>query len=153
MISKINAWAGSIIIAVMISIIIEMLLPNGSNKKYVKVISGLYILYIIVSPFFKVDIDSSIENIESVINKDYAVATFSENDLKESYILSLENALKTKIEDLGYSVENVEFSVTSDYSEVVKIKVKMKNENYDKSKIEKIILEEYDIEKKNLSID
>jgi stage III sporulation protein AF len=153
MISKINAWAQSIIIAVMISIIIEMLLPNGSNKKYVKVISGLYILYIIVSPIFNLDIDSSIDKIETSINKDFTVATFSENDLKESYILSLENALKTKIEDLGYEVESVEFSVTSDYSEIVKIKVKMKKGNYDTAKIEKTILEEYDIDKKNLSID
>ena len=36
MILKIRAWCEGIIIAIIISIIIEMILPDGKNKKYVK---------------------------------------------------------------------------------------------------------------------
>ena len=40
----IKLWAENIIIVVIISIIIEMILPEGNSKKYVKVVSGLYLL-------------------------------------------------------------------------------------------------------------
>ena len=51
MIEWIKNWTEGIIIAVIISIIIEMLVPEGKNKKYVKVVSGIYILYTIINPF------------------------------------------------------------------------------------------------------
>ena len=36
MIIKIRQWCEGIIIAVIISIIIEMIIPEGKNKKYIK---------------------------------------------------------------------------------------------------------------------
>ena len=45
MIANVKTWVENIIIVVIISIIIEMILPEGNNKKYVKVISRtLYIV-------------------------------------------------------------------------------------------------------------
>ena len=46
----ISGWIQGIIIAVIIGTIIEMLLPDGNCKKYVKVVIGVYILFSIVSP-------------------------------------------------------------------------------------------------------
>lgn len=46
----ISNWIQGIIIAVIIGTIIEMLLPEGNCKKYVKVVIGVYILFSIVSP-------------------------------------------------------------------------------------------------------
>ena len=37
----IKSWSENIIIVVIISIIIEMILPDGKSKKYVKVVSRL----------------------------------------------------------------------------------------------------------------
>ena len=54
MIGKLKLWTSDIIIAVVISIIIEMIIPDGNNKKYVKVVSGLYILFVILNPFLDV---------------------------------------------------------------------------------------------------
>ena len=39
MIANVKTWVENIIIVVIISIIIEMILPEGNNKKYVKVVS------------------------------------------------------------------------------------------------------------------
>ena len=50
MIEWITNWAQGIIIAVIIATIIEMILPNGSCKKYIKVVIGVYILFSIISP-------------------------------------------------------------------------------------------------------
>ena len=50
MIDFLSNWAQGIIVAVIIATIIEMILPNGSSKKYVKVVVGIYILFTIISP-------------------------------------------------------------------------------------------------------
>lgn len=50
MINDITKWASGIIIAVIIATIIEMILPEGSSKKYIKVVIGVYILFTIISP-------------------------------------------------------------------------------------------------------
>lgn len=50
MISNISSWAEQIIIAVIIATILEMVLPNGNSKKYIKTVIGIYILYTIISP-------------------------------------------------------------------------------------------------------
>ena len=43
MIEWISDWAGSIIVAVIIGTIIEMILPSGNSKKYIKMVIGVYI--------------------------------------------------------------------------------------------------------------
>ena len=45
MIDFFRVWCEGIIIAVVISIIIEAILPEGNIKKYVKVIISIYIVY------------------------------------------------------------------------------------------------------------
>ena len=45
-----STWAKSIILAVIVSTIIQMILPEGNNKKYIKTVIGLYILFTIISP-------------------------------------------------------------------------------------------------------
>ena len=57
MIEWIKNWTEGIIIAVIISIIIEMLVPDGKNKKYVKVVSGIYILYTKIIDFYIISIN------------------------------------------------------------------------------------------------
>ena len=51
MIEFISSWAKSLGLAIVIVSILEMLLPNNKNKKYIRMIMGIYILFNIVSPF------------------------------------------------------------------------------------------------------
>ena len=69
MISLFSSWARGIVIAVVVSTIIEMILPNGSSKKYVKSVIGIYILFVIISPVAKkitgkVDVNEILSNYE-----------------------------------------------------------------------------------------
>ena len=50
MISFISKWAEQIIIAVIVATIIELILPNSKNKKYIQMVIGVYILFTIISP-------------------------------------------------------------------------------------------------------
>lgn len=96
----IKTWSENIIIVVIITIIIEMILPDGNSKKYVKVVSGLYLLYVIIHPIagFDFEIDSS--EIANIIIEDETVSTSSSSSVEETYISSLEASLKIKIEEL-----------------------------------------------------
>ena len=151
MIAKLNNWTENIIIAVIISIIIEMILPEGNNKKYVKVVTGLYILYVIINPILGLSNISELNEIKSVLKENTIVPTVSESDIATTYILSLQNALQSEIAEMGYDIDSVQIYITSDYSDIVKIEIKMKNGvNFDKDKIVELVKNNYEIDRKNI---
>lgn len=152
MIEWIKNWTEGIIIAVIISIIIEMLVPEGKNKKYIKVVSGIYILYTIINPFLGNNISLNTENFSSQITTKNTALTSSDTTVAETYISSLEEYFKEKITELGYEVNEVKITCNFDYSEILKINIKMKSINYDVEIIKNLILQEYQIDTNNIVI-
>lgn len=130
-----------------------MILPDGKNKKYAEVVSGLYILYVILNPILSLDKNFAISDIKNTIEGVSNGTFVSQQDVARTYILGLENSLKAKIEEVGYQVDYVQFYITPDYSSIVKIQVKMKlGSHFDKEKIASLILENFDIDKSNIII-
>ena len=70
MIEFISSWAKSLGLAIVIVSILEMLLPNNKNKKYIRMVMGIYILFNIVSPFIS---NKDIFNIEDLDIEKYAM--------------------------------------------------------------------------------
>lgn len=141
----ITSWVQGIIIAVIIGTIIEMLLPNGNSKKYIKVVIGVYIVFNIVSPIIskftgselKLDSIIDINKYEDKISS-YEIDTKNLEDtnssnIKEVYILNLKKDIKAKIEDKGYIVNTIQIEIedTDEY------KVKNINMTISKRKSEK----------------
>ena len=98
MIKFINSWAQGIILAVIIATIIEIILPEGKNKKYVKTVIGVYILFTIIYPlinkFTKTNINTLIENTTK------QMSTYQENNsLKIDTDKYIESTYKKKIEE------------------------------------------------------
>ena len=113
----------SIIIAIILVVIIEMLLPNGANKKYVKIVSGIYLIITILNPFFKIfnkDFDVDFEN------EFDSIETYNSNsiDLQNYYINSLKETMKLELVEEGYSIQSIDIILSSDYSEIIKITIK-----------------------------
>ena len=130
-----------------------MILPDGKNKKYAEVVSGLYILYVILNPILNIDKNVSIIDIKSTIAGVSSGSYVSKDDIAKSYILGLQNDLKEKIEKLGYEPDYIQFYITPDYSTIAKIEVKMKmGTQYDSEKIINLILENFNIDKENILI-
>ena len=50
MIEWLKNWTNSIIVAVIIAVIFELIIPNGNNKKYIKMVISLYVLFVILDP-------------------------------------------------------------------------------------------------------
>lgn len=152
MIDKINSWTGQIVIATVVSIIIQMILPNGKNKKYAEVVSGLYILYVILNPILNIDNKIHLD-IQSTIAEISNETYISQEQIARTYIIGLENNLKSKIEENGYSVEYIQFYVTTDYSMVAKIEVKMKyGTKFDENKVKDLVLENFEIGRDNINV-
>lgn len=125
MIEFISNWAGGLIVAIIVITILEMLLPNNKNKKYVKVLMGIYIIFCMISPVIK-DVDGfSFDNIEKKIEK-YINTSVEESEkinqasmdarLEKLYIEELEKTIANDMQTIGYLVKEckVEAELNSD---------------------------------------
>lgn len=144
----ISNWIQGIIIAVIIGTIIEMLLPEGNCKKYVKVVIGVYILFSIVSPVitkvtgseFRVsdiyDINSYIET-STKSTQDYAEIN-KENQIKQIYETNLKKDMKQKIEEKGYKVKSIFLELANDEQYTLKkinISLSLKEQNTEENDV------------------
>lgn len=144
MILKLKQWCEGIIIAIVISVIIEMLIPDNKSKKYVKVVIGIYIMFVSLNPILEIlnyDYDfSKIFDLETV-----TTSTTLDNNIKDVYVLGIEEKIKEEVEELGYNVEKLKVQVDSNYEEIEKIYLKISNSLNDNI----IKIEEVNIEKDN----
>lgn len=138
MIIKIKQWCEGIIIAVIISVIIEMLIPDGKNKKYIKVIIGIYIMFVTLSPILEVlNYDFNFDNFF-----DYEVTDVSQSlddNIKDVYITGIENTIKNEIEEMNYNVDNIKIYTDINYENIEKIEIKINGKN---GEIEEIVIGE-----------
>ena len=152
MIEFLSSWAKSLGLAIVIVSILEMLLPNNKNKKYIRMIMGIYIIFNVISPFIK---NQDIFNIENINIEKYALnenkeiqenteeinQTSMNKRIKKLYIEELEKDITKKIEDQGYKVTNckVKANITEKENEMkiqeIKINIE-KNENAKENKQE-----------------
>ena len=149
-----NTWLQGIIVAVVIASIIQMILPNGNNKKYIKVVLGVYVVFQIITPvinkFFNsdfevsslIDIDKYTKKMETyeVSSKNTDINKTNEDSIKQIYITNLKKDIKTKLEDKDYLIKDVEVQVENNENYDIKsltIYVKCKNDNKEENNKEK----------------
>lgn len=123
-----NSWLQGIIIAVVVATIIEMILPSGNSKKYIKVVLGVYIVFNIITPvvnqFLKSDFElSSILNIEEyakkmetyeVDTKNINIEESNQQNIKQIYQTNLKKDIKAKLEEKGYEVKKIEMELAKE---------------------------------------
>ena len=137
MIEWITNWAQGIIIAVIIATIIEMILPNGSCKKYIKVVIGVYILFSIISPViskitgkgFNISEELNLEEFYTEVDSKAIYNSLDKNNsnnIMDIYVSNLKSDIISKLKNKGY--------------ETIECEVKIKNE------------ETYEIEALNLNL-
>ena len=116
MIENLSTWAEQIIVAVIIATLIEMLLPNGNNKKYIKAVIGVYILFTIISPIFsnKVNInfdqfnyDKYFKNTQSYQTMSDSLVSYNDQSTEEIYQMNLEQDMKQKLKQKGYFTQKI----------------------------------------------
>ena len=95
-----KAWCENILVAVMISTLIEMLLPEGKSQKYIRVVIGIYIIFTILQPVLKLTNTSiSLQNVISELEPEESNIGNMKNMEKEQkdYIKEIEENLKKEV--------------------------------------------------------
>lgn len=144
MISFISSWTQGIIVSVIIASIIEMILPDGNSKKYVKVVIGVFILFSIVSPvinkFTKKEINiSSIVDVEKYSDEKQVSSTNLEVNtslnIKQMYETNLKVDIKSKIESKGFKVKDITINISDDEYKIEKIDIGIMGEINEESEV------------------
>ena len=163
LIKFINSWAQGIILAVIIATIIEIIIPEGNNKKYVKTVIGLYILFIIIYPLIT-KISNNKFNFDSIIAKtskevsmyDSKVANSIETNtyIENTYKNNLKEKIKGEIEEKGYTVLDFNIYIETQneeiYGQINSIVLKLQKANKEQNTIKGVNkIEEINVNIKN----
>ena len=162
MINFLSTWAEQIVLAVVISTIIELILPNNKNKKYIQMILGIYILFNIISPIIKNKEVISMDDYTKIANNIEENTTIDQSSMDKRleiiYLNELENDIKNKFSSNGIQVieckVDAELNTNKKNAGIHLIKVKIKAPE-DENKLEEIknqIITEYEITEDKISI-
>lgn len=97
-------WVNQVIVAIIIAVIFELILPNGKNKKYIKMIINLYVLFVLVNPIVSKFIDLndskfSEETLKKYFKQENTVKVNSEFNSKEIIQSTFEKTIKEDIKN------------------------------------------------------
>ncbi len=108
--NSVSMWILSVAGIVVISVLLELVLPEGQINKYVKSIFSFIVLLVIILPLPKLfNKDFSIDNIfqsqEVSLQEDYL------HELNISKLSAIKLSLDDEFEDMGYG--NIEISISA----------------------------------------
>lgn len=163
MIQFLSSWAEQIVLAVIIATIIELILPQNRNKKYIQMVIGIYILFNIISPIIKnkdtilTSGDYDLEKYESSSNYTIDQSSMDER-IEKIYVEELENTTISKFQIAGIEVEkcNVDAVLNTNKKNAgihlitVKIKGPVEQEKIDS--VVKELVQEYEISEDKVKI-
>lgn len=146
MIKELSNFAMTIVLISILITIINMILPEGKNKKYVTFISGLIITIIMINPIISllnIDID-----IGEVFNQNNTIMANSEYKQKleakqkelisETYESNLKLDIISRLEEDGYKIKDISVEIDDKSYELNKINLNV--EFYD-GDIEPIVID------------
>lgn len=124
MASNISSWAQGVIIAVIIGSIIQMLLPENKNKKYIKVVIGIYILFSILSPVVGKNLnlsDYNLDNYLEIETRDIGEASTTYDDnIKNTFKNKVKYNIEAQLKSRGYIANNIDLEI-DDKCNILKI--------------------------------
>lgn len=129
MASGIINWILSIVGIVLISVLVEIILPSGEMQKYIKSVFAIFIVFVMIYPIVNIDIDK-IDFNKFIYNETSTI--LNENYLKnynEEYKNSLQNIVEKQLENNGFLNVNVEilYNMSANDFEIEKVKLNAKN--------------------------
>ena len=143
-------WIISVVGVILLSVLTDVLRPEGQMNKYVKGIFSILLIFVIIAPladFIRKDIE-----IGDLLNFDM------ESDgivVEKSEIVEMEESLRIDLETLGIQCEKVViFSRENNINTIVGVNVflKEKKEEMDVDRIRKIIKNKINIEQEKIFI-
>lgn len=145
MLDALKTWIISVVTTVIFVTVVEIILPEGSIKKYVKLATGLLVMIAVLSPIFKI-ISSNVNLSEKISSYTSSIASTNKvdiekanEDFKKKTKEAFKNTLKENIEkDIkektgkAYSVVNIQLKKEKnelDFAAVDNIEVRKLSDN------------------------
>lgn len=127
--SLISGWLLSVVGIVIISVLVDLILPEGEMQKYIKAIFSVFVVFVMISPVLKInindiDFNKFIYNQSSVeINEDYI------KNYNNSYKENLEKVCVEQLNSKGFLGVKVEISLNMSTKrfQIEKVNVNLKN--------------------------
>ena len=170
MISWFNSWAQGIILAVIIVTILEMIVPEGKNKKYIKIVMGVYITFTIISPIItKVtgnNFELDVSKYEDLFNSNSVqganeITSINNQSIENLYLNTIKTDIKTELDNEGSESKKInitaDINVENEEAKIYKIDIEVtkKQNEKDIKKVNKVEIgnstDESNIEDSNLS--
>ena len=154
--------------AVVIGTVIEMILPEGNCKKYIKVVIGIYIVFTIISPVItkftgesisvseELELDKYIKEAERSAIKSNSIESDNQNNIMNMYISGLKEDIVAKLVAKGYEVSNVEVEIVDSESYTINsmtLQVSKCEEESKEQEPEKNVSKVENVEKVNINLD
>lgn len=154
MILDLRAWCENLIIAVIITLIIELILPEGNNKKYIKVIIGLYLMVMVFDPFIDIIYkkDFSIgKSFESKYNN-VVISTSQDKLIEDIYIDGIKKSIQKDLKDINESLILSFISFDEGYENITKVEIIKAIDFSDDDKIISLLEDKFSVDKSNIYI-
>ena len=146
MIDFISSWAQGLIVAVIIATIIEILLPEGNSKKFIKIVIGVFVLFQIISPVVQALGNNNSGDLSDILqiekyqnqlaeyeNQSTNLASKNEKTTREIYLNNVKTDMTSKLEEKGYTVHSIEIETKTEESYTIeKISLNLEKANEEK---------------------
>ena len=118
-------WLKEIVLVFIFISIVELVLPNGSMKRYINMIIGFLIIIVIIAPFVKLihkdysfarDLyKNQIEGINFEYSENQELNKIQEEQIKNFYINKIEREIENLIANTtNYSIEEIKISINEE---------------------------------------
>lgn len=125
MTNQFSMWAQGIVMAVIIGTVLQIILPENKNKKYIKVVIGIYVLFCIIHPVAGNSFDLNNYDINQYIEIN-GTTTDNENkfdnNVKKLFHDKVKNAIKQHLNSRGYDTNSIEVITDEEYN-VTSVKI------------------------------
>ena len=161
MIEFLSSWAKSLGLTIVVVSILEMLLPNNKNKKYIRMVMGIYVIFTMISPVIN---NKDVFDLNNINIEEYGTVQASTNvdqtsmdkRIEELYMQELEKDITKKIQEKGYKVLSCKVKAQilgeENESKISKIKLNLEkvqeNNCEENNKVKNQNLQENDLESK-----
>lgn len=157
-----KSWITQVMFVALFIAIIQLIIPNNRNRKYINMILGIVMILTITSPLINKVKDGDVENVDrvlSVISKNarnenqkiVKIQNSQKEYIKEQVLKKLESEIESLASNKGYEA-NVKTNIDDSYN-VNKIYIVLNNKYIDKKTEEILDLTRYISEQIKIDID
>lgn len=153
MIESINIWCENLIVIVCLITLVEMLVPDGINKKYIKVINGIFLMFVVLNPIIDI-VDNKKQNYSFLENFKTDVVCVSQNNeiINKVYEDGMIRQIKSDLKKVEVECLDVEFDFDDKCEKITKIRIKILNDVKNKNEIKEYLMKNYFVELEDIII-